>query len=236
MSDAVPLHLPGSEPFNEALSAILGGAPGEWLKPALPWSVIAENCSGQAIALIGVRFDLTSRKGQKMSVIHLADTLRNPEKNEFPPEACRFFCAEAEYAAVAALRGAEVSRRAQMNLQNLRTMLRVRASVDCIAYCDGRFEGPDTGGAFERFTRQRVAEQSLISAVLDGEVTREDLARELNGSDSARRALAGKLLDALSAGGADGMLECARMHRLRAALVRVENESGRDAIRVRDSQ
>ena len=224
MSDAVPLHLPGSERFNETLNAILGGPPGEWLKPALPWSVIAENCSGQAIALIGVRFDLISRKGQKMSVIHLADTLRNPEKAEFAPETCRFFCAEAEYAAVAARRGTEVSRRAELNLQNLRTMLRVRASVDCIAYCDGRFEGPDTGGAFERFTRQRAAEQSLIAAVLERQVTREDLARELSASDSARRALAGKLLDALSAGGADGMFECAKLHRLRAALVRIENE------------
>jgi len=224
VSDSVALHLPGSDGFNEGLNAILGGAPGEWLKPALPWSVIAENCSGQAIALIGVRFDLTSRKGQKMSVIHLADTLRNPEKAEFAPGTRRFFCAEAEYAAVAARRGAEVSRRAQMNLQNLRTTLRVRASVDCIAYCDGRFEGPDTGGAFERFTRQRVAEQSLISAVLDDQVTREDLAKELNAKDPARRALAGKLLDALSGGGSDGMLECARLHRLRAALVRTENE------------
>jgi hypothetical protein len=224
VSEAVALHLPASERFNEALKTILGGAPGEWLTPALPYSVIAENCSGQAIALIGVRFDLTSRKGKKMSVIHLADTLRNPEKTEFAPEACRFFCAEAEYAAVASRRGAEVSRRAQMNLQNLRTMLRVRASVDCIAYCSGRFDGPDTGGAFERFTRQRAAEKSLVSAVIDGRIRRDELMEELSGSDSARRALAGKLLDALSASGSDGMLECARLHRLRAELVRVENE------------
>lgn len=224
MSDAVALHLPGSERFEEALRTILGGAPGEWLKPALPYSAIAENRSGEAIALIGIRFDLTSRKGKKMSVIHLADTLRNPEKSEFAPDACRFFCAEAEYAAVAARRGADVSRRAQMNLQNLRTMLRVRASVDCIAWCDGRFDGPDTGAAFERFTRQRGAEQSLISSVLDGQIRPDDLIKELNCSDSARRALAGKLLDALTANGADGMLECARLHRLRAALVRVGTE------------
>jgi hypothetical protein len=224
VSDPVALHLPGSERFNEALKTILGSAPGEWLKPALPYSVIAENCSEQAIALIGVRFDLTSRKGKKMSVIHLADTLRNPEKTEFAPEACRFFCAEAEYAAVATRGRAEVSRRAQMNLQNLRTMLRVRASVDCIAYSDGRFDGPDTGGAFERFTRQRVAEQSLVSAVIDGQIRRDGLLKELSESDSARRALAGKLLDALSADGADGMLECARLHRLRVALARAENE------------
>lgn len=221
MSDAVALHLPGSERFRAALKTILGGAPGEWLEAALPWSVIAENCSGQAIAMIGVRFDLTSRKGKKMSVIHVADTLRNPEKTEFAPDACRFFCAEAEYAAVAARGDAEVSRRAQMNLQNLRTMLRVRASVDCIAYCDGRFDGPDTGGAFDRFTRHRTAEQNLISAVVDGRIDRDGLMKELNGGDSVRRVLAGKLLDALSAGGADGMLECARLHRLRAALIRV---------------
>jgi hypothetical protein len=223
VSDAVALHLPGSERFSQAVNAILGGAPDEWLKPALPYSVIAENCSGEALSLIGVRFDLTSRKGKKMSVIHLADTLRNPEKTEFAPGACRFFCAEAEYAAVVARRGAEVSRRAQMNLQNLRTMLRVRVSLDCIAYSDGRFDGPDTGGAFERFTRQRAAEQGLISAVLDGQIDRDELLKVLNGSDSARRAVASKLLEALSAGGASGMLECARTHRLRAALVRVEH-------------
>ena len=223
MSDRVALHLPGSERFNAALSTILGGAPGEWLKPALPYSVIAENCSGEAISLIGVRFDLTSKKGKKMSVIHLADTLRNPEKTEFAPDACRFFCAEAEYAAVAARRGTEVSRRAQMNLQNLRTMLRVRASVDCIAYSDGRFYGPDSGGAFERFTRQRAAEQDFVSAVIHGQINRDGLVKELNATDSARRGLAGKLLDALSAAGVEGMLECARMHRLRAMLVRVEN-------------
>jgi hypothetical protein len=220
VSEAVALHLPGSERFNEALKIILGGPPGEWLRPALPYSAIAENRSKEAIALIGVRFDLTSHKGKKMSVIHLADTLRNPEKTEFAPEACRLFCAEAEYAAVAARRGAEVSRRSQMNLQNLRTMLRVRASVDCIAYADGRFEGPDTGGAFERFTRQRTAEQSLITAVLDGQIRREELMKALSGDDSARRTLAGKLLDALNAGGAEGLLECARLHRLRTALVR----------------
>jgi hypothetical protein len=224
VSDAVALHLPGSQRFNDVLTIILGGAPGEWLKPALPYSVIAENNSRQAIALIGVRFDLTSRKGKKMSVIHLADTLRNPEKTEFAPEAYRFFCAEAEYAAAVTRGGTEVSRRAQMNLQNLRTMLRVRASVDCIAFSDGRFDGPDTGGAFERFTTQRAAEQSLISDVMDGQIGRDGLMKELNASDSARRALAARLLDALSTGGADGMLECARLHRLRAELVRAQIE------------
>jgi hypothetical protein len=96
-------------------------------------------------------------------------------------------------------------------------------SLDCIAYSDGRFDGPDTGGAFERFTRQRAAEQGLISAVLDGQIDRDELLKVLNGSDSARRAVASKLLEALSAGGASGMLECARTHRLRAALVRVEH-------------
>jgi hypothetical protein len=224
VSHAVALHLSGSDGFKGALKAILGGAPGEWLTPALPYSVIAENCSGEAIALIGVRFDLTSRTGKKMSVIHLADTLRNPEKTEFAPGSCRFFCAEAEYAAVVARGGAEVSRRARMNLQNLRTMLRVRASVDCIAYCDGRFEGPDTGGAFERFTRQRAAEESLIARIMHGDVTRDELTNELNGSDPARRALAAKFLDALGAAGPDAMLECARLHRLRAALVRIEEQ------------
>jgi hypothetical protein len=182
--------------------------------------VIAENCSTQPIALVAVRFDLTAPRGKKMSVIHIADTLRNPEKAEFAPGACRFFCAEAEYAAAVVRGDSEVSRRALLNLQNLRSMLRVKASVDCFAFDDGQFDGPDTGGAFERFSKQRTAEQDLISALLSGEVQAEDLARELNSADSARRPLAAKLANALSTTGKEAMLDCARRHRLRVPLIR----------------
>jgi hypothetical protein len=221
VSAPVALHLPGSARFEETLRTILGGEAGAWLRPALPYSVIAENCSLQPIALIAIRFDLTAPKGKKMSVIHIADTLRNPEKAEFAPGFCRLFCAEAEYAAAVTRGDSEVSRRALMNLQNLRGMLRVKASVDCFAFDDGRFDGRDTGGAFERFSKQRVAEQALISGLLSGEIQAEDLANELNSRDGARRALAAKLASALSGADKDAMLDCARRHRCRVPLARI---------------
>jgi hypothetical protein len=221
VSAPVELHLPGAARFEEALRAILGGEPGEWLRPALSYSVVAENCSPQPIALVAVRFDLTAPKGKRMSVIHVADTLRNPERAEFGPGACRFFCAEAEYAGAVMRRDSEVSRRALLNLQNLRAMLRVKAMVDCFAFDDGRFDGPDTGGAFERFSKQRAAEQALISGLLSSEVQAEDLASELNSPDAARRALAVKLANALSNAGTDAMLDCARRHRCRVPLIRI---------------
>jgi hypothetical protein len=220
VSAPVELHVPGSADFKEALRRILGGEPGEWLRPALPYSVIAENCSTRPIALVAVRFDLTAPRGKKMSVIHIADTLRNPEKAEFAPGSRRFFCAEAEYAAAVMRGDSEVSRRALMNLQNLRGMLRVKASVDCFAFDDGQFDGPDRGGAFERFSKQRAAEQALISGLLSGEVQAENLTSELNSTDSARRALAAKLADALTSAGREAMLDCARRHRCRVPLIR----------------
>jgi hypothetical protein len=223
VSAPVELRLPGSSRFDEGFKTILGGEPGEWLRPALPYSVIAENCAPQAIALIAVRFDLTAPKGKRMSVIHVADTLRNPEKAEFAPGSCRLFCAEAEYAAAVARRNSEISRRALLNLQNLRGMLRVKASIDCFAFDDGRFDGPDTGGAFERFSKQRAAEQALISGLLTGEIQTKDLASELNSADPARRALAAKLTNALSKAGEEAMLDCARQHRFRVPLVRMES-------------
>jgi hypothetical protein len=108
-----------------------------------------------------------------------------------------------------------------MNVKNLRTMVSVRASIDCFAFADGRFCGPDTGGAFERFRVQRESEQALISGVLSAEIREEHLLTELNSDNSVRRALAAKLIDQLMQGGAQAMLDCARRHRSRIELVRV---------------
>lgn len=221
MTTSVALCLPETPDFDHALRALVGEPP-EWLRPALPYSAIAENCATRPVALIGVRFDFTSVKGRKMSVIHFADTLRNPEKTEFTPHALRFFCAEPEYATFLQHGSGAPGIRAQMNLQNLRTMLNVRVSVDCFAFDDGRFEGPDTGGAFERFRAQRAAEQSMVGAILAGEIREPDLIAELNSNDSARRMLAAKLMAALGEGGHAAMLDCARNHRLRIDLFRPE--------------
>ena len=220
MSGAVALHAPDSPRFHEALAAILGREPDEALRPALPYSAVVENCSSQAIALVGVRFSMTGRRGRNMSVIHFADTLRNPERTEFAPGAFRFFCAEPAYAAMAIRGTSEPGLRATMNLKNLRSMVSVRASVDCFAFDDGRFLGPDTGGAFERFAKQRASEQAMIAEVISGQLTEQNLPKQLNSSDPARRALARKLCDALGAGGGEAMLECARKHRCRIELVK----------------
>ena len=86
-------------------------------------------------------------------MVHYADTLRNPEKADFRPGSGRFICAEPAYTSLV-IRGAEAAAtRGRMNLDNLRRMLRIRASLDCIAFADGRFEGPDTQRAFSTALR-----------------------------------------------------------------------------------
>ena len=46
-------------------------------------------------------------------------------------------------------------RRLLMNLGNLRKMLSIRASLDCIAYEDGEFDGRDRGDAYARIGEER---------------------------------------------------------------------------------
>ena len=81
----IAIHGCDSPEFHAALPGILGRAPRELLEPALPFSVIVENKSEPAVALLGVRFDMTGPKGTQYSVVHYADTLRNPEKADFLP-------------------------------------------------------------------------------------------------------------------------------------------------------
>src|SRR4051794_17098924 len=83
----VKIYGPDAPEFDPALFGILGRAPKELLAAALPFSVIVENASTQAISLLGVRFDMTGPKAKQYSVLHYADTLRNPEKAEPRPGA-----------------------------------------------------------------------------------------------------------------------------------------------------
>src|SRR6266567_139888 len=83
-----------SQGFEQALTELLGRAPRILLAPALPYSVIVSNDATRAIALLGVRFDMTGPRGKPYSVIHYADTLRNPEKGDFLPGVKRFISAE----------------------------------------------------------------------------------------------------------------------------------------------
>jgi hypothetical protein len=128
----VELLAPGSTVFAQAVESLLGRQLDDVIKPALPYSVIAQNNDSRAIALLGVRFDMVGRQAKHYSVIHYADTLRNPESADLIPGASRFVCAEPLYTDLVLRRAREVNQRGRMNLENLRTVLRISASRDPI--------------------------------------------------------------------------------------------------------
>jgi hypothetical protein len=214
---------PASAEFEDALTPLLGRAPRELLAPALPYSVIVSNDSGRSIALLGVRFDMTGPYAKSYSVIHYADTLRNPEKGDFHAGTKRFVCAEPSFTALVLRRDGELSSRGRNNLDNLRRTLGVAASLDCVAWDDGRFEGPDSLGAFDRLARQRAMEEAftrLVASASDSGAETILLEAADDPDDRARRTLARKLLEGLQSGGRDEMLARARNHRLKIAVWR----------------
>jgi hypothetical protein len=214
---------PASPEFERAFEPLLGRAPRALMAPAVPFSVIVSNDSGQTVALLGVRFDMTGPRGKPYSVIHYADSLRNPEKADFASGTKRFVCAEPGYTALLLRRGNDLSTRGRTNLDNLRLMLDIRASLDCVAYEDGRFEGPDSQGAFERLARQREMEGEFASRVASlGGAQAEKLLLEAaeDPVDRARRTLARKLLEGFQSGGYNEMVIRARNHRLKIAVWR----------------
>jgi hypothetical protein len=220
------LYGPESPEFEAAITAILGRAPRELLKAALPFSVIVENKGSRGIALLGVRFDLLGPRAKLYSVVHYADTLRNPLKGDFLPGALRFVCAEPEYTALVRSGGSAVQTRGRMNLDNLRKMLSITASVDCVAFDDGQFAGPDSQGALARFAAEREAERALVGeAVARQGETRLALENWLSAavqdeSMRARRFVARKLLEGLDLGGPEEMAARAQAHRCRIELWR----------------
>jgi hypothetical protein len=214
---------PESGEFDTALAPLLGRAPRALLAPALPFSVIVENRFTRPISLLGVRFDMTGSHGKPYSVIHYADTLRNPEKSDLLPGASRFVCAEPSFTALLLRRDSDLSSRGRNNLDNLRRMLNFRAALDCVAWDDGRFEGPDSFGAFGRLAEQREVEAEFTAKVLSADAAEAE--KLLNGAvddsaDRARRPLAMKLLESLQEGGYEEMLGRARNHRLKIAVWR----------------
>src|SRR5579862_3191036 len=163
MVERVELIPPSAHEFDVALESLLGRPPDSVLRPALPYSVIVRNGDARAITLLGVRFDMIGLKAKPYSVVHYADTLRYPEKTDFAPGAMRSVCAEPSYTDMV-LRGAtEVALRGRMNLDNLRTILQIRPSIDCVGFEDGQFAGPDSLGAFDRFERGREAELAFLA-------------------------------------------------------------------------
>ena len=215
---SVSLLGPASPEFEEALAPLLGRAPRELLAPALPFSVIVANDSARVIALLGVRFDMIGPGAKACSVVHYADTLRNPRKADFLPGTRRFVCAEPGYTALLLRRDGEPSTRGRTNLDNLRRMLDIRASLDCVAYDDGQFEGPDSLCAFDRLARERSMEAEFTEQVANMSTYAAGalLARASEDrADRARRTLARKLLEGLQTGGRNEMLSRARNHSLR---------------------
>jgi hypothetical protein len=225
---------PGSPEFDAGLADILllsGSPPMEVLRPALPFSVVLANRSARAVAFLGVRFDMTAPRAKPCSVIHYADTLRNPEKADFRSGTARFICAEPAYTALvargnAARGSAAPDTRGRMNLENLRRMLQIRASLDCVAFDDGQFAGPDTQGAFARLAQEREAEMAFVAEIVRMGPESIKAIEELlicaaeDKDDASRRSVARKLLDGLAAGGSDEMFGRARNHRPRIGLWR----------------
>jgi hypothetical protein len=217
----VSLLGPGSEEFEAALAPLLGRAPRELLAPALPYSVIVSNDANRAIALLGLRFDMIGPRAKQYSVIHYADTLRNPDKSDFLPNTKRYMCAEPSFTSLLLRRDGDLSSRGRNNLDNLRRMLDIGASIDCVAWDDGRFEGPDTQGAFDRLAQQREMEAGFVEQVATlNAVAAEKLLLQAaeDPNDRARRTLARKLLEGLQSAGYDEMLSRARRHRLKIPL------------------
>jgi hypothetical protein len=222
----VAVYGPGTEEFETGLAELLGTVPRELLKAALPYSIILENFGERTVSFFGVRFDMQPRKGRMVSVVHYADSLRNPEKGDFRPGAKRFVCVEPEYTALP-IRGAVAPRtRGRMNLDNLRRMVETRASLDCAAFEDGSFEGPDSQKAFERLARERESELAFAAEVIrrvgDGSGGFESFLYEAveDPEDRARRMISRKMLEALKAGGAAEVAARAGAWRCRIALRR----------------
>lgn len=217
----VDLIGPDTAEFREALEVLLGCAPDEALRPAIPFSVIVRNKTGRAIALLGVRFDMIGARARPYSVVHYADTLRNPEKADLTPGAMRFVCAEPLYTELVLRRKVgrrEADKRGRMNLDNLAKASEIRASLDCVAFDDGHFAGPDSLGAFDRLRAGREAEIAFLEEVLSA----ADLAALLRSAMEipARRALARRLQEGLQTGGQEETMARARSHRPRIALSR----------------
>jgi len=214
---------PDMPEFETAFQPLLGRAPRALLAPAIPFSVIVANDTPHTIALLGVRFDMTAPLGKPYSVIHYADTLRSPEKADFLAGTRRFVCAEPGYTSLLLQREGEPSTRGRTNLDSLRQMLDIRAELDCVAYDNGRFEGPDSLGAFERLARQRAMEAAFKARIIDlNPQAAEKLLLQAaeDPQDRARRTLARKLLEGLQAGGREELLNRVQSHRLKIELWR----------------
>jgi len=217
----VELIGPADAQFEASVESLWGKRAGHVLHPALPFSVLAVNKADRTAGLLGVRFDMENRDGKTYSVVHYADTLRNPEKADLAPGAMRFVCAEPRYTNLVLRRELTVDPRGAMNLENLRKARRMSASIDCVAFTNGQFAGPDTLGAFDRLERERVAGESLVAAVLasDSEA-RIGTLLEAAMAQPDERTIARQIYTELVAGGAAAAQSVAKLQKRRIRLWR----------------
>lgn len=215
---------PSDPGFAEALRRTGSAVSEDQLAQALPFSVIVVNQSERAVALFGIRFDMLDAKARPCSVVHYADTLRNPEKAGLPPGAHRFVCAEASFTSLALEGKAAGAGRSRLNVANLKKMIQIRASLDCVAFADGAFAGADTLGAFDRLTDERRREVEFHNGALAlfGQPARavEYVMKSAGEGDRIVKAQARRLLEAFAAGGFDAMQSKALAHRPRIELHR----------------
>ncbi len=221
----VEIYAPGSPEFETALPGFFGCGPEELLRPAVPYSVIVGNSGTRAVAFFGVRFDMLGATAKQYSVVHYADTLRNPAKADFRPGTKRFVCAEPEYTSLVIRGNTAPESRGRANLSNLKRMLGMRASIDCVAFDNGQFAGPDSRDAFGRLAQERDVESELVARVLSLGEQPWELERFLCGavedaSERARRSAARKLLEGWRQDGSMGALARARDWQYRIPLWR----------------
>ena len=210
--------------FGEALARTVGAVSLDRLEVALPFSVIVENRSPHPVALFAVRFDMLDGKAKPCCVVHYADTLRNPEKAGLPVGASRFVCAEASFTTLAVEGREPAPSRTRLNIGNLKRMRQIRATLDCVAFNDGSFSGPDSLAAFDRLKAERNTEMEFIASVLRladrPAVAMEEIMKAATNGDRIQKRQARRLLEAFAGGGLEGMITKARSHRPRIELRR----------------
>jgi hypothetical protein len=237
--EGIELAGSGSPIFHTGLKLLGQTAPDKSLKAAFRFSAIVINRTERMIALLGLRFDMTLRTGKACSVVHYADTLRFPEQASIAPGTARLVCAEPYYTDRMLGRepvAREAAERARMNIDNIRLGRNHRARLDCIAFADGEFLGPDTRGAFERIAAERAEELELMNAIMGGAEIAALLDDELKNPDTprTRRALAQRLKGLFDSEGAAAAIDFARNHRPRSPLWR--SDTAKSVVSVTDSQ
>ena len=137
---------------------------------AKEFGVLIDNRTDQTIAFVGARFDLILENGRPAASMQYSDMLRYADQADFVAGGSRFV--SIEHGVTESVRHGSVLennpgyRRILMNLEGLRRMLGIGASLDCIAFADGRFFGPDLGGAYPRLCSERATELQFQLRIL----------------------------------------------------------------------